>query len=84
MNIYKVYCLVKIENGRKSYVTPELKYWTVYPRKAYLYETIEEAKLDMQYHLDRDEYSYPYMIEHDPNYHKPEYKIEEVELKLLS
>ena len=82
MSVYKAYCLVQIENGQRSYVTPELKYWTADPRKAYFYDSIEEAESDMQYHIDRDEYSYPYMIEHDSNYTKPEYKIEEVEIKV--
>ena len=82
MGIYKAHCLVKIEDGEKSYVTPELKYFTTDPRKAYFYDSIEEAESDLEYHLNRDEYAYEYMIAHNPNYAKPEYKIEEVEIKV--
>jgi hypothetical protein len=32
--------------------------------------------------LNRDEYTHEYMIAHNPNYVKPEYKIEEIEIKI--
>lgn len=84
MDTLKAYCISKIENSEKCYMTSELKYWTTNPVFASFYDNLEDAKYDLKYHLDKDEYAYQYMIEHNPTYKKPEYKIEEVEIKFLT